>query len=608
MMLDWFGPLAVLLAAVAFCFGLHYLNKLAPKWGGRGVALTVAACILFVYMLKQPAIYEVRGLNMYSPFGDDIARTALSVLLVWFTYVAFFCAVFGAFYPFRTLHNITRFFSPVVLVLDLIFFRTYMTALLGAEVFTSFDIRLPFLLLIAGYTLASVARDWLSDHSLPRGKELLTLLLTLPFACLAFMPPYVPQALLGYMNPTLEFEGFTPEHRLVIYFSFIVPFLVFHAFRKKPDDVKRFAMIYMSLGALFVFLGDWQLADFLDPLKWPLHLCHTAMFLVPLCLIFSMRRLYNFCLFINVVGAFLAMVLPDLDHNISETSSIIFWVNHYTAFYMPVLLVALNIFKRPKFREWCSAVYALVAYYFAMLICNPLFESITGESSDFFYLNDDYIVSNLGKWAERTQEYVVSVEVGKHTLTFMPIYQGLFLVIFIALTVGIWFLYTLLFSMWDAAEDRREREKSYKMIKKELFDRLGTKKIDEPLSGDGSPSLVLREFSKKYGNNKHYSADHVSFEVHGGEIFGFLGPNGAGTHGVQHGDLKGHGVHGEVPLLDEAEEEQLTLLGIGQKVLPQGAEASGLGVGVEAVDGRAFGYGFGHMWPPYRLILRAAWR
>ena len=45
---------------------------------------------------------------------------------------------------------------------------------------------------------------------------------------------------------------------------------------------------------------------------------------------------------------------------------------------------------------------------------------------------------------------------------------------------------------------------------------------------DTSPCIELKQFSKKYGSNTHYSVDHASFKVRGGEIFGFLGPNGAG--------------------------------------------------------------------------------
>lgn len=546
---------ATILGAAALMFSIEILKK-CGKFSHhltKGMALLLVAVAFFIHLFKEVAIYDVRGLNMFSPFGDNIPQTVLAVVLVWLTHAAIWFAVFSTFFPFKVLKNLTKFFVPPVIILDLIFAGTYLGAIMGVA---QTDLRFPFIIVELALILALSAHTWREDWHLPLKKDWLTLLYALPFMLLSIMPAYVPQALLGYVDPALEFEGFTPEHRMVLYFSIIIPFLIFHAFKDKAEDVKRGAMLYLSVTSLFVFLGSWELSDFLTPTGWPLHLCHTAMFLVPLCLIFSMRRLYNFCLFINVIGAFLAMVMPDLDDmNLIENSSIIFWVNHYSAFYMPILLVALKIFNRPKFREWCAALAALVVYYFAMLICNPLFTSMTGEKSDFFYLNDDFIVSNLGKWAERTQEFTVTVELGKHTLTFMPIYQALFLVIFIAMTVGLWFLYTVLFSIWDAAEDRREREKSYKMMKKELTAFLGGKNVDEPLSGDGSPSLVLRDFCKRYGNNDFYSVRHVSFEVKGGEIFGFLGPNGAGKStiiksivGIQpltEGDIEVCGYHVE---------------------------------------------------------------
>ena len=65
-------------------------------------------------------------------------------------------------------------------------------------------------------------------------------------------------------------------------------------------------------------------------------------------------------------------------------------------------------------------------------------------------------------------------------------------------------------------------------MKKDLKKYLGGKPDAAKVTGDETPSLVLRNFSKRYGSNKHYSVNNVSFEVKGGEIFGFLGPNGAG--------------------------------------------------------------------------------
>ena len=65
-------------------------------------------------------------------------------------------------------------------------------------------------------------------------------------------------------------------------------------------------------------------------------------------------------------------------------------------------------------------------------------------------------------------------------------------------------------------------------MKKDLKKYLGENPSSAIADQDREPSLVLRNFSKRYGSNKHYSVNNASFEVKGGEIFGFLGPNGAG--------------------------------------------------------------------------------
>ncbi|HET9432299.1 MAG TPA: ATP-binding cassette domain-containing protein, partial [Chitinophagaceae bacterium] len=49
--------------------------------------------------------------------------------------------------------------------------------------------------------------------------------------------------------------------------------------------------------------------------------------------------------------------------------------------------------------------------------------------------------------------------------------------------------------------------------------------LNTPL-GDGGKLITATNLTKKFGD--FTAVDHISFDVHKGEIFGFLGANGAG--------------------------------------------------------------------------------
>ena len=529
---------AIFLFAAILVLAAYFINK---KGYNLSKFIKPAALVLFFaafarYIYDQAAIYYVRGLgNSTSPFfsaeNSGALETAFAVILVWFSHAALMTIVSGAFFNYKTLRNIINCFSLPVYLIAIVFFDTYIAATVGAENFSLSTVRVwltvaEFAIAIALPVIFAVVER---KPAFPTSKkETCTLLYSLPFAILAAMPCYVPQAFFERIDENIRLYDFTEAHRFAVYFAFIIPFIIYQCIKDKPQDVKRFLMIYLSLSLLWVYIGRWNLEDLKSPLAWPLHLCNTAMFLIPLCLIFKMNRLFNFCLFINVMGSFLAMMLPgELDGlNAIGTERISFWINHYAAFFMPVLLVALKIFKRPKFKQWVYAVIALTVYFVAMLIVNAWFSNY--GDCDYFFLNSDFIVSSLGNWAERTRDFTVSFTVRGLNFTFYPVYQSLFYLVYMAFTVSIWFIYELLFSTWDAAEDRRLRERDYKRMKKELREYLGKKPSSTPISGDDSPRLVLNNFSKRYGSNKHYSVKGVSLDVKGGEIFGFLGPNGAG--------------------------------------------------------------------------------
>jgi uncharacterized membrane protein YwaF len=126
------------------------------------------------------------------------------------------------------------------------------------------------------------------------------------------MPGYMIQALIGYANNSnLKFKAFSQEHRIMLYLSIIIPIIIYYCLKNKSEEVRRFSMVYLSLAVLWTFMSKYGFSTLKNPLSWPIHLCHTAMYIVPLCLIFKLNKLYYFTFFINVMGAFLAMAIPN---------------------------------------------------------------------------------------------------------------------------------------------------------------------------------------------------------------------------------------------------------------------------------------------------------
>ena len=530
--------IAIIFCTALLTVGAHFANgKLASLPIIRKIGIALMFVVAFYrYQVEREAINWVAGLNMTLlpgfkvPFGDDTVSTTLAIFLIWFTWVALFTIAFNEIYKFDALKNIVKFFSAPILLLDVIFFKIYATAIVGIDAFTVFDARIPCLAVEIVLALSLALSSILSENrKMPTKAQLISMLQALPLAILPHMPAFVPQALFGYVNQSIKAFDLTEVHRILLYMGIIIPFIIFHIFKDKSYEIRRFAMIYLLLAWLWAFLAYYELEMFLQPWRWPLHLCNTAMFIIPLCLIFKWDKVFYFCLFINVMGAFLAMAMPNTGETVNAMAAErwIFWINHYPAFFMPIVLVALKLFERPKFKEWLYSQVAFACYFVFVLFLNALLTNY-GHNPDFFFINGDFIVDKLGTWAENTRNFVWDVNIGDVTLTFYPLYQTLFYLVYVAISAGMWFLYSLLFTIWDKSEDKRLRERDYKKMQKDFKEYFGNRSIEEPISGDSSPRIVLKEFSKKYGANKHYSVDHASFEVKGGEVFGFLGPNGAG--------------------------------------------------------------------------------
>ncbi len=459
------------------------------------------------------------AINFFAYFGIWLELTLVVLLMLY------------PFFKVRILTNLIKFvLTPgFVLYLGFSYYSVYLQ-LIGN---TGNLFSLSFQSAMFAVEIAAVAYGlflvWRDDNSIKLSKkDIVSLLIAIIPVLLASLPIYGPQFVIGNVNARYEVIDISFAHRLFIYGSIIIPFILYFSLKKKDEEFIRFAMVYLSVATMITFSRVFYYQNFFEPWTWPIHLCNTAMYIIPLVLIFKLDKLFYFTYFINVFGALMAMLMPNYSASTNLTSWVIiqFWYNHSLAFFMPLLLVALKLFPRPKMKQMYYSLIAFSGYFLLVMVLNVWFSNYA--ATDFFFINSDFIVDKLGRWAENIFNISFSFSIGTLTFEFHPVYQALFLLVYVGVSFAMWFVYSLGFSIADSLGDLRMRQKRIKLDKFALLAALNGRGLDEPMEQNTGVKLELKNFSKRYGRNKDFAVKDASLVVNGGEIFGFLGPNGAG--------------------------------------------------------------------------------
>lgn len=452
--------------------------------------------------------------------------TAFATTFTWLELAALFVLILYAFFDFKNANNLVKYFASPVFLLGLVCLNAQSELFCGTSELSLSSVTLA---MEYGAAIPLCVFAWLRDKNLKISKsEVKNLLASLLPIIIAAIPTYFLQVVFGYVNPLISIKELTPEHRAFLYAAVVVPVIIYFCLRNKSKEVIRYSMLYLSIVTMFTYSYTYTFADFINPVHWPLHLCNTAMYVIPVCLIFKWDKLFYFTYFINVMGAFLAMAMPNYADgtNLFSYRMSQFWINHFCAFFMPLLLVALKIFPRPRLKQFGYSMAGFGVYFLLILIINGWFSNY-GEV-DYFFLNSDFIVSKLGLWAEKTRYFVWEFDIGDLHFKYYPVYQSLFFLTYVGIAFGMWFIYEQFFAIADFHYDMQLRNKKFRQDRYALKSMLNGKHRSEPMYENQTDKLILENFGKRYGSSNVYAVKNANLEVHAGEIFGFLGPNGAG--------------------------------------------------------------------------------
>lgn len=522
----------VAMAMVGVGLLLHYKGPAKLNILFKTLSLVLAALLFVRYMSGDDNLSQVQNMEVGFGFSSK-AWVGLALVQVWFAYAAEMLVILASFFKLKCMPAFIAFFGLTVFALNFALLNNHVLAICGPDAASAFDYR-AFLLSMEtgvglGYCISHVIEN--RNEILLKGKEWLGFSLSVVGMVFASIPSYAFQYVLNTVKYGMEVNDINFYHRLMLYPAFIIPIVLYLLLKDKPLATRKFALMYYAWVGLLNFSYFHRFNDFFGP-GWvtalPLHLCNTAMYITPLCLTFKWKRFFYFTYFINVLGALLALLMPNYGSSgIFDWNLWQFYMNHYQAFFMPLLVVGLGIFRRPRWKEFSYSMIAFGVYFLLMLIVNAWFTNYNPDV-DYFFLNSDFIADKLGTWAEDTRDIMWQFDIGSLHFTFYPLYQFLFLLVYYAMAFAVWFVYELAYNVICGWQDIGARNKKIKVDRLALEVRLGGRNIEEPVDMENENKLVLKNFTKRYGHSDVYAVKDANLEVCGGDIFGFLGPNGAG--------------------------------------------------------------------------------
>lgn len=579
--------IALVLGGGVFALNL-YLNQKSQKWYAvwlKILSLIFSVAFICRFMLGDDMISSMSALG-----GTELSAVGnfFAMFLVWFTYAGNILLSLFGFFKIPRLTNFVKYISTPMSIINFVCMWFSFTAIMGGGAIDDLSVRGIFFAveigLALGYSLSIFYQNsdwfgkkksrtpavvenevthyphmssddelkvvtskdrwiafckWVENAGLSIGKffykywfDIFAVLIVF----LAVMPSYTMQGLFGDVHMVTKVKSLELAHRMVLYLAIILPVIIHFTLRNKDYAERKFYLLYICLGTLLSFSLGYKFEEFLDPTRWPLHLCNTAMYIMPLVLIFNMKRFFYFTYFINVLGAFFAMVMPDYSPdmiNIFSERVCVFYTNHFIAFFMPLLFVSLGMFEKPKFKQFVYSMLGFLGYFVFVLVLNAMYTGMfeagmVNRTTDYFFINSDFIADKLGTWAERLRDVTATLDIGGITLTFYPLYQTLFFITYIFLGLGMWFIYEQGYAIANSWGDIKQRKKAIKLDKLALLSKLDGRSLSEPMEPENTNKLILRDFSKKYASSSVYAVQNANLEVDGGDIFGFLGPNGAG--------------------------------------------------------------------------------
>ena len=374
-------------------------NKVINKSLKIGV---IVFCALFILSNFLPDITNLcysREELLLTPVDSNLA------LIKWFASASFVLLPLAVFYDNRTVRNLAIFFSLLAGFLQIVFYPQFLELFTSengrglnsikvlSDSFKKFMINPTFRSIYFGVTVGLqivipmvlvISKKHIFNVKSLKEWGWFLLIGIITFA--SSVPITSLQHLFGHTD--IIFTAWSIPH--LIWLLLVVGQIVclYLLLKNKEYKIKRIAMFILALSLLSQYSQIFGVIS-ISVKSIPLQLCNIGTFFVVISLVTKNKKIFDFTVIVNLVGAMFALAVPELkDEGLFYVYNIYFCAEHGNVLIVPILCLMLKLFGRIDRKSLKNFLIGFNLYFFSVMALGIIANAIaTKTGNDFWRAN-----------------------------------------------------------------------------------------------------------------------------------------------------------------------------------------------------------------------------
>ena len=352
------------------------------------ITLIFCAVGYFRFFLSDAFIYVMNGAwfeNVYYETSDY-----LQTILRWGYFINYAVLPMAVFFDTRLFKNIASYVCLPFTILSVVFFNDFMEYFLSpkghgfdlVEWFRYVYFIFELVLALSIPLLIQIRKK--HYFNVKDKKEWLYFLVAVPFIIMLMMPVYTIQSLFGFKaGIPNSYKGY---HISWIAILLAVVLIFYYSFRFRNYKDRYMLCVLLTIALFFQYNSVYLMG--LNVRRLPFQLCNIAAYFYIIAIPFKLKKMFHFCFIANIVGALVAILMPDFSNGDFGFWNMYYLYEHTLVLLVPALCMGLRIFPRLKLKSLLYMWVGFTIYFTFVFIAGTI---INGYSEYFGRVNYFYL-------------------------------------------------------------------------------------------------------------------------------------------------------------------------------------------------------------------------